>query len=115
MQFREHNLSNLPEGFPRPRIPSGVGEGWWPIIEELHAKLLELDPEYTVDQVKEKFGTLRYYASFKNIPWQEASDLIAAAEKESAMRCEVCGNPGSLRNTSGYWIYTSCDEHVNHD
>lgn len=39
---------------------------WYPIIVECHRKLLELDPHYTVDQVKEKFGGLRYYFSMSD-------------------------------------------------
>jgi hypothetical protein len=39
------------------------GPGWIPLVEELHAKLIELDPGYALEQVKEKFGTLRVYAT----------------------------------------------------
>ena len=50
-----------------PRIPDGwgrwisCGAGWYPIITVLDAALAELDPDYEVQQVKEKYGTLRYY------------------------------------------------------
>ncbi|KWT98173.1 MULTISPECIES: hypothetical protein [unclassified Variovorax] len=57
-------------------------------------------------QVKEKFGTLRFYVS-------GASDVqyayIAFAEAMSARTCEVCGAPGELRNSG--WIRTLCDVH----
>lgn len=38
-----------------------VQEAWFPIIEKLNRDLLNLDPDYRVFQVKEKFGDLRYY------------------------------------------------------
>jgi len=41
-----------------------VGKGWVPIIEQLDKDITELDPDYSISQCKEKFGTLRYYASF---------------------------------------------------
>jgi hypothetical protein len=57
---RCHNDSILGIGaFKRDRGP--VGEGWMPIILDLNEKLTKLDPEYRIMQIKEKFGTLRYY------------------------------------------------------
>jgi len=41
-----------------------VGKGWMPIIEQLDKDITALDPDYGVQQIKEKFGTLRYYASY---------------------------------------------------
>jgi hypothetical protein len=41
-----------------------VGKGWCGIIDQLDKDITELDPDYSITQVKEKFGTLRYYASF---------------------------------------------------
>ena len=38
-----------------------VGKGWMPLVLECHRKLTALDPEYYIVQIKEKFGTLRYY------------------------------------------------------
>ena len=36
------------------------GAGWYPLLIELHADLVALDHDYVVEQVKEKFGTLRF-------------------------------------------------------
>lgn len=33
------------------------------LLEEAHTRLVEVDPDYIIDQIKEKYGTLRYYAS----------------------------------------------------
>jgi len=48
------------------KIPHGwrwieCGKGWYPIIVSLDQGLEALAPGYEVHQVKEKFGTLRYY------------------------------------------------------
>jgi hypothetical protein len=59
-----------------------------------------------VDQVKEKFGTLRFYVNWENDSIRAA---IKVAEKRSAETCEFCGNPGKMTQR-GYWLQTLCDE-----
>jgi hypothetical protein len=56
-------------------------------------------------QVKEKFGTLRFYMSSY---FDEFFNFIDEAEKKSAMTCEQCGEPGTLDNSTNYWISTEC-------
>ena len=62
-------------------------------------------------QVKEKFGTLRFYVSGGEIPDADVSirtdALIEMAERLSATTCEECGSPGRL--TRGGWISCKCD------
>lgn len=102
--------SELPDGLPEPRIPGGVGEGWWPLVERVHQRLLEIDPDYVLDQVKEKFGTLSYYATPSDgVAYAELAQVIRAAQGLSAMICEWCGNVGELRRGSS-WLLTLCDE-----
>lgn len=55
-------------------------------------------------QVKEKFGTLRFYMSSET---EEMSEAIEEAEEESARTCETCGRGGRLRPKLG-WIQTLC-------
>lgn len=88
-----------------------VYAGWQPIIEQLHADLLALDPDYTVEQIKEKFGGLRYYVSMNLVPnHDEAYRLIAEAEEKSETVCEFCGELGKPRSPNGRgWIKTTCD------
>ena len=63
-------------------------------------------PQVTLDQVKEKFGTLRFYYSGGD----DAIDgMVRMAESMSAVTCETCGNPGQQRG--GGWIRTLCDYH----
>lgn len=63
-------------------------------------------PQVVASQVKEKYGTLRFY-------YDGGDDVIygieSMAESMSAVTCEVCGAPGEPR--SGDWIKTLCNEH----
>jgi hypothetical protein len=59
-----------------------------------------------VEQIKEKFGGLRFY-------YQGGDDHISGmetmAEVWASRTCETCGNKGERRN--GGWIRTLCDVH----
>lgn len=65
------------------RIPLNWGrwiscdKGWYPLVIELDQKLAEIEPNYTLHQVKEKFGTLRYYIGFPDLQPQCCIDLEA--------------------------------------
>ena len=63
--------------------------------------------QVTVDQVKEKFGALRFYYTGGN---DEISGMVRMAESMSVLTCETCGKPGEQRH--GGWIRTLCDEHA---
>lgn len=60
----------------------------------------------TIVQVKEKFGTLRFYVDNAS---DEIRNYISFAESLSAHTCEICGSPGTIRNTG--WIKVLCDKH----
>lgn len=62
------------------------GKGW----QRLYTPLLEVCKLTGVEvlQVKEKFGTLRFYTG-KAPAWLD--DLITLAEAQSAHVCEICG------------------------
>jgi hypothetical protein len=93
-------------------IEGSVGDGWVPLALELNEKLNELYPDYQLEQIKEKFGGLRYYT---NIPYRENDELtegtklIDEAEGKSYKICEECGEPGEPRY--GGWVKTLCDKH----
>lgn len=95
------------------RIPDGwgrwirCGAGWYPILARLEERLRTIDPDYRVHQIKEKFGTLRFYWTRQN--YDAGREAVADAETESARTCEVCGNPGCLRTRRG-WLRTLCDD-----
>lgn len=93
------------------------GNGWYELIERCTLDIAILDTEKIVRvlQVKEKFGTLRYYVSFDSEKELDRSyydniyERISEAEKESSITCEVCGKSGKL-NTSSGWLTTLCEE-----
>lgn len=90
---------------------AGVGPGWQPIIEKLHAALLELSPDYEVLQIKEKFGGLRYYIDFA-VPFaspeaKQMQLLLADAEEQSFRVCEDCGTEDGV-TVEGRWVRTLC-------
>lgn len=58
-------------------------------------------------QVKEKFGTLRFYYNGGD---DQVYGMVCIAESMSSRICEVCGNKGKRRQ--GGWIQTLCDEHA---
>jgi hypothetical protein len=64
----------------------------------------------TVVQVKEKFGTLRFYIQAGT---DEHYNYISFAESMSARTCETCGNPG--KRLGHGWIYTACETHAHDD
>jgi hypothetical protein len=64
-------------------------------------------PQVTLDQIKEKFGTLRFYYTGGD---DEISGMVRMAESMSGVVCEECGSPGKRRG--GGWIYTACDAHT---
>jgi len=97
------------------RIPDRWGRwirceaGWYPLITQLDQQLAELDPAYELYQCKEKFGELRYYAHTDREDARIAfDDLISAAERRSAVTCELCGEPGALHVGSFSWLRTLC-------
>lgn len=103
-----------------PRCGFGVGRGWEALIRELCQGIEDLLPKehnFSVQQVKEKFGGLRFYTFSPELP-EETRDkidkLISLAESRSFGACEVCGAPGE-RDQGGFrfgWIKTLCPEHI---
>lgn len=100
-----------------------VGDGWYDIIHEACEKLEQLRFKTGMvvyaEQVKEKFGTLRFYInedgrrlkltkSQRNEVWENAVDIVSEAEVKSSKICEECGNTGNI-NKRG-WKVTLCDE-----
>jgi hypothetical protein len=63
----------------------------------------ELVPQVILDQVKEKFGTLRFYYSGGD---EYIHGMVTMAEAMSGCTCEGCGNPG--KRHGGGWVRTMC-------
>lgn len=114
--------------------------GWYQLIRDMCAEITAAyeavgEPvDIVVDQVKEKYGTLRFYYHPKGQPiaihafdslsggpslrvrpgrseiYQKVAEIVDRYEEMSGHVCEICGAPGCLR-TDLRWILTLCDEH----
>ena len=94
------------------------GEGWRQLAESCHEELLAVDPNYVPRQIKEKFGTLRYYYDTQ-IPndddrYHKMNRIVNLYEIESASVCEMCGRVGKLSHKSA-WVKTLCAQHFPED
>lgn len=75
------------------------------LLDRLNAQLEEAVKKIPVAvQVKEKFGTLRFYV---NGAADEQYNYISFAEAMSGRVCETCGTTKDVFQTSG-WIKTTC-------
>ena len=87
-----------------------VGAGWLDHLDDLTEKLEALGWNGELEQVKEKFGTLRFYwvNNIEGIFAEIAEDIVSYAEERTAYICEACGKNGSLRGKG--WIVCRCQE-----
>lgn len=84
------------------------GDGWFDLIWELLEKLEPaVEANFQVVQVKEKFGTLRFYYEGSHVG--RLYELVREAEEKSGVTCETCGQEGTLRG--GGWLRTLCQTH----
>ena len=118
-EFEKRMEEKYPKMFSHPYGGFAIGPGWWPIIESLCANIQshtdwwnknrETRPvveQVVVDQIKEKFGGLRFYYEGGD---DKIQGMVRMAEAWADHHCEECGKPGKSRNTG--WIKTLCDEH----
>jgi hypothetical protein len=83
------------------------GDGWYKIIYDLCTELMSVPhPAPLAAQVKEKYGTLRFYIEDGT---DQHYNIIDHYEHLSGKTCEVCGEPGQRR--MGGWIRTLCETH----
>lgn len=125
--------------FPYPECR----DGWKDLLIGLIAAINKLGVPWSAGQIKEKFGTLRFYADIsepteswlqeiskpdhkitkfdkvvldymhktdaeKRELWEQFGILINDAEHASAKICEICSEPGQVRNMS--WVQTLCED-----
>lgn len=107
-------LFRAPEGrSPFALFYFECGDGWFELLLDLARQLEPLaksahdvcDGLPAAVQVKEKFGTLRFYLSHGT---DEMYALIRDAEERSARTCESCGKPGKVGGRG--WLRCSCEE-----
>lgn len=63
-------------------------------------------PQVVAIQVKEKFGTLRFYYSGGD---DIVDGMVRMAESMSAVMCEQCGAPAETQGDG--WVHTLCSVH----
>ena len=97
------------------------GDGWFQILNQLMGNIQnhidwsnrngEVVSQVTLDQVKEKFGTLRFYYTGGD---DYIRGMVTMAESMSGVTCEECGKPATTNwptLTQGGWVRTRCVEH----
>lgn len=91
------------------------GDGWYEIIDALCVSIqnyIDDNQHKDIDQViasqvKEKFGTLRFYYTGGDTL---IDGMAWLAEEFSSRTCEECGRPG--KTYDGGWVRTLCDHHA---
>ena len=97
------------------RIPEKWGKwirvrpGWFDLVLKLNDRIATKYPDYECYQVKEKFGSLRYYC--EHDVDEDVSRWITETELECDRTCDVCGSPGTLVKNH-HWLATRCLEHT---
>lgn len=81
---------------------------WMRDIYEKGELVIKKVPDISVEEVKEKFGQLRF--SVKGAD-DSIRGMIQMASAMSATICEECGKPGKLSSTKTGWIRVLCKEH----
>jgi hypothetical protein len=119
---QQNIMDKYPQLFPNGQCQCGfdVGFGWLPLIDNLcqdivnvinnHPELTGDDKIVEVQQIKQKFSSMRFYTgSIHEAMYDEVYNLINAAEKASGIICEDCGKPGE-KYTKRSWIRTLCKD-----
>ena len=109
--FEKIEESNTPKD-PFSLFGIEHGYGWYgltmPIIEEIRLhNNTNPDNQIYIDQIKEKFGSLRIYVT--GAP-DYLDAMIKKAEYESEYICEICGARGKNERIDG-WYRTLCEDH----
>lgn len=109
-------IAACPSLFNSNTISISGGDGWFDLIMDCSVRLEALnqtlpeDQRFTVAQIKEKFGGLRYYLDYKaEYQNDEAYAIIAEAERRADNTCSRCGSTKNVSTRGERWIYTMCD------
>ena len=103
---------NMSDKHPYPMFGFEVGDGWYALLDDLCFEIdriftgdPDLEKNFYVAQIKEKFGGLRFYIYGGN---DEIDARISEAEDKSYKICEDCGKKGKVNNTG--WRTTLCSK-----
>lgn len=116
-EFHKYMEVKYPKMFDDHYGGFATGRGWWKMLDILCGRIQSWTDfcnrrspdsvaQVKVEQIKEKFGTLRFYYEGGD---DHIAGLVDMAESMSAIMCEECGAHGHL--TGKGWIRTLCDIH----
>jgi len=83
-----------------------IENGWCDLVLQLHDKILNINPDYKIIQIKEKFGALRFYYEPQS---EEIQNTVDQFEQISKTVCEYCGGLGKPA-MFGRWCKTCCED-----
>ncbi|WP_035085061.1 hypothetical protein [Devosia riboflavina] len=110
MPPEQRDLQALHKKHGKATVGFECGPGWTDTFDAVFTWLNEIDlnRDWSPSQIKEKYGTLRFYW-YGDLP-DLGDEIIEAAEHLSGHLCEICGAPGVLRSDGGWWS-TRCRDH----
>ena len=83
---------------------------WTKFGERREREVPELVEQVVATQIKEKFGTLRFYYNGGD---EFIRGLDAMAASMTSRICEECGSPGTSRSTKKQrWVRVLCEKHA---
>ena len=84
------------------------GSGWYMLLDRLCAAIMAVPghEDFKAEQIKEKFGGLRFYGSGGN---EAISKLVDVAETQSYRTCEHCGVTTGVKCGGRRWIRALCE------
>jgi len=97
-------LTQILDGKPLHRLRLGIGPGWWRLILDCHGELTRVCPDYEINQIKQKFGGLKFYATTPDHcedRLEAVQEIIDRYERRSRFICEDTGHPGVLMEQTG--------------
>lgn len=110
--MNNNKIIQLREEFPAlfNDVYIGINDGWFDLLYELARDIQYICEDKDIEvpdviQIKEKFGTLRFYINSMD---EDINKVISIAERKSSKICENCGKKGEQR--TGGWIKTLCDK-----
>lgn len=118
-KFAKSMEEKYPKMFANKYGGFAVGKGWYPILEKLCSNIQQhidwqnknhekhpVVKQVVVEQIKEKFGGLRFYYQGGD---DNVAGMVRMAEAWADVACEECGAVGTRR--SGGWVRTLCEFH----
>lgn len=96
------------------------GTGWYDLVNDLSREIVtnlhkfgdryEGTQAITVTQIKEKYGSLRYYVVYDmdDMDIMQFEQIISHHENLSLNICEDCGEAGMISKPDGYWLKVLC-------